>query len=139
MPEILANLHVMAVTNDGNVWHTRRSPTGWTAFTAVPNLPGPAVDVACGRRIPVPPETAPADDGLWALIAFENAPPQLRFRSDTTSQWASTVPANILPLPIATRVAITVSPGVAPPGDPNAGAARAYVHLAVVANGFNPQ
>jgi hypothetical protein len=138
MPENLADLHVMAVTTDGNVWHTRRSPNGWTPFVALPNLPGPAVDVACVRRLAVAPETAPATDGLWAFIAFENAPPQLRFRNSDTSQWESAVPGNILPLPTATRVAVTVSPGVAPPGDPNAGAARAYVHLAVLANGVTP-
>jgi hypothetical protein len=140
MVENFAILHVLGVTTDGKVWHTMRSPTGWTAFTQIPNLPGPAVDVACVRRVAVPPETAPTTDGLWAFIAFENAPPQLRFRNSNTSQWDFTVPANILPLPIATRVAVTVSPGVAPANDPtNPGGPRAYVHLVAVANGVTPQ
>src|SRR5262245_40003144 len=144
MPENFANLHVLGVTTDnnppGNVWHTMRSPTGWTPFARVP-LPataGKAVDVACVRRVPVPPETTPLTQGLWALIAFENSPPTLHFRNSVTSQWQG--PVGFIPLPIATRVAITVSPGVAPANDPvDPGGARAFVHMAVVANGVTPQ
>ena len=40
MVENLANLHVMGVTSDGAVWHTMRSPTSWTPFFGLPNLPG---------------------------------------------------------------------------------------------------
>ena len=140
MTESFASLHVLGATSDGKVLHTLRSPTAWTDFTPIPNLPGPAVDVACVRRVPVPPETAPLTQGLWAFIAFENSQPELRFRNAGTAQWEGPVPISILPLPIATRVAVTVSPGVAPANDPtNPGGPRAYVHLAVVANGGTPQ
>ena len=136
MPEDFANLHVLGVTSDGRALHTIRSPTAWTPFGQIPGLPDPtldpAVDVACVRRVPVPPETTPNTQGLWAFIAFENSPPRLLFRDSDTTGW-STIPANILPLPIATRVAVTVSPGVAPPNDPtDPGGPRAYVHLTVV-------
>jgi hypothetical protein len=139
MVENLADLHVLGVTDDGKVWHTLRSPGGWSAFAQVPNLPDAAVDVACVRCLSYSSEP-PHAEGLWVLIAFANTPPQLRFRDSvtSTSQW-KTIPGNILPLPIASRVAVTVSAGDVPPNEPNAGSPRAYVHMAVIANGILPQ
>jgi hypothetical protein len=87
MVESFADLHVLGVTIDGSVWHTRRSPTGWTPFALVPTPAGQrAIDVACVRRVPVPPETTPNTQGLWVLIAYESSPPQLWSRADT-GQW----------------------------------------------------
>jgi hypothetical protein len=142
MPEDFANLHVLGVTTEqnppGNVLHTMRTPTGWTSFTPVPLPPhGKAVDVACVRRVPVAPETVPLTQGLWALIAYENGPSTLHFRNSNTSQWEGPIPN--IPLATATRVAITVSPGVAPANDTNPGAPRAYVHMVAVVNGVTPQ
>lgn len=137
MSESLANLHVVGVTLQGSVFHTMRSPGGWTPFTVISAPPLRAIDVACVRRRPIAPEPG-FSEGLWILIAFENAPPQLLFRN--TAGVLSTIPTNILPLPTGRRVAVTVSPGEAPQNDPfSPGAPRSFVHLVVIADGATPQ
>jgi hypothetical protein len=123
MPESFANLHVLGVTDDGKAWHTVRSPAGFTPFTMIPGLPDPTVDpvvdVACVRCVPVSGQTKPKTEGLWALVAMRDSPPRLLFRNSDTSAWTATNTT----LPVATGVAVTVSPGAG---------SRSFVHLAVV-------
>jgi hypothetical protein len=138
MAENLSELHVVGATFEGQVWHTLRKEDGsWTSFTEVPLISsvGKVVDIDCVRRISYPGETF--SEGLWVLVAYEQSPPRLFFRSDT-GQFSGPVPSNVLPLPTAKRVAITVSPGVVPEGEPTAGSPRSYLHLAVVADGIPP-
>jgi hypothetical protein len=82
MPENPSDLHVVGRTADGQLWHTIRSPGGWTPFVDVLEaanllaLRGHVVDVACTRRMGVPGVV----DGLYVLAAFDNEPPRLLFR-----------------------------------------------------------
>jgi hypothetical protein len=82
MPENPSDLHVVGRTADGQLWHTIRSPGGWTGLGDVleaanlPALRGHVVDVACTRRMDVPG----VEDGLYVLVAFDNEPPRLLFR-----------------------------------------------------------
>ena len=92
MAENPANLHVVGRTADGQLWHTIRSPSGWTPFgdvLAAANLPsfrGRVVDVACARRAAI---AAPGNiEGLYVLVAFEDEPPRLLFRSSNGGSWS---------------------------------------------------
>jgi hypothetical protein len=88
MPENPNDLHVVGRTADGQLWHTIRSPGGWTPFgdvLAAANLPalrGHAVDVACVRRLGV------SIEGLYVLVAFDNEPPRLLLRSSNDGTWS---------------------------------------------------
>jgi hypothetical protein len=91
MPENPANLHVVGRTADGLLWHTIRSPSGWTAFDDVlavaglSSLKGHVVDVACTRRTPV---TAGVFQGLYVLVALDNQPPRLLLRNSDNGSWS---------------------------------------------------
>lgn len=99
MPENLANLHVVGRTADGRVWHTIRSPTGWTAFDDVlgmaglSSLAGHVVDVSCARRLAI---SVPVVEGLYVLLALDNQPPILLLRSSNDGTW-SQQPGAFLP------------------------------------------
>jgi hypothetical protein len=93
MTENPLDLHVVGRTADGFLWHTIRRSTGsWTAFGDVldvvnlSSLRGHVVDVACGRRAAI---AAPGNvEGLYVLVAFENEPPRLLFRSSNDGSWS---------------------------------------------------
>jgi hypothetical protein len=57
VPENPSILHVVGRTADGQLWHTMRSPSGWTQFSNVIfdsgllSQFGHVVDVACSRRL----------------------------------------------------------------------------------------
>jgi len=86
-----ANLHVVGRTADGLLWHTIRSPTGWTGFgdvllaAGLPSLRGHVVDVACARRLA---NTAAVVEGLYVLVALDNQPPRLLLRSSNDGSWS---------------------------------------------------
>jgi hypothetical protein len=86
-----ANLHVVGRTADGLLWHTIRSPTGWTGFgdvllaAGLPSLRGHVVDVACARRLA---NTAAVVEGLYVLVALDNQPPRLLLRSSNDGTWS---------------------------------------------------
>jgi hypothetical protein len=91
MAEDPANLHVVGRTADGLLWHTIRSPSGWTAFDDVlavaglSSLKGHVVDVACSRRTP---GTAGVFQGLYVLVALDNEPPRLLLRNSNNGTWS---------------------------------------------------
>ena len=92
MAENPANLHVVGRTADGLLWHTIRSPSAWTPFgdvlaaAGLPSLRGRVVDVACARRAAF---AAPGNvEGLYVLVAFEDEPPRLLFRSSHNGSWS---------------------------------------------------
>jgi hypothetical protein len=91
MPENPANLHVVGRTADGQLWHTIRSPTGWTAFgdvlaaAGLPSLRGHVVDVACSRRVA---GGSPVVEGLYVLVALDDQPPRLLLRSSNDGTWS---------------------------------------------------
>jgi hypothetical protein len=129
MAEDPAVLHVVGRTADGRLWHTARSPTGWTSFTDVLLQAGlltqsvHAVDVACARRLAT--VTPGLVEGLYVFVALAGEPPRLLFRSSDTGAWSEEGPSGF---PIARGVGVgtltAFSEGSNPP--------HAELHLAVV-------
>ncbi|QRP48873.1 hypothetical protein [Amycolatopsis sp. FDAARGOS 1241] len=84
-------LHVVGRTSNGGVFHTIRSPFGWTKpFDNVltqagvdPALNG-AVDVACARRTPT--DIAPLE-GLYVFLATSAGLPLLLWRDEHFGTW----------------------------------------------------
>jgi hypothetical protein len=91
MAENMANLHVVGRTADGRLWHTMRSPTGWTQFSDVLLNAGllvesvHVVDVACARRLQL---DTPLVEGLYVLVALAGTGPRLLFRSSDNGAWS---------------------------------------------------
>jgi hypothetical protein len=112
MPENPANLHVVGRTADGHIWHTIRSPTGWTPFGNVLAAAGRSdleglgavVDIATARR--TEPGLNGGPEGLYVLLALNSGPPVLLFRSADTGLWSQEASAYF---PRARRVAAAVS------------------------------
>src|SRR3954452_8964487 len=85
VPENPAALHVVGRTADGKVWHTIRTPTGWTPFRNVLAQAGrldleglgEVVDVAAARR--VEPALNGQPEGLYVLLALNDARAGLLF------------------------------------------------------------
>lgn len=137
MPENPAALHVVGRTADGKVWHTIRTPTGWTPFgnvlAAAGRLDleglGEVVDVAAARR--VQPGLNGHPEGLYVLLALNDARAVLLFRNADTGGWTQEATA-FFPHN-ARRVAAGVSFIVSEGGGPT----RSELHMAVVTdNGF---
>jgi hypothetical protein len=137
LPENPAALHVVGRTADGKVWHTIRTPGGWTGFgnvlAAAGRLDleglGEVVDVAAARRVGLGLNGQP--EGLYVLLALNDARAVLLFRNADTGAWTQEAtgffPHN------ARRVAAAVSSIVSQAGAP----ARSELHMAVVTdNGF---
>jgi hypothetical protein len=129
MAENPANLHVVGRTADGQLWHTIRSPTGWTPFDDVlaaanlSSLRGRVVDVACARRAGI---AAPGNiEGLYVLVAFGDEPPRLLFRSSNGGSWSQ--PPGVY-FPTARRVAAGTLTSI-PQGS---GTALNQIHMAAV-------
>ena len=137
MPENPAALHVVGRTADGKVWHTIRTPSGWTPFGNVlaeggrldlEGL-GEVVDVAAARR--VGPALNGRPEGLYVLLALNDARAVLLFRNADTGAWSQEATA-FFPHN-ARRVAAAASSIVSQGGAP----ARSELHMAVVTdNGF---
>jgi hypothetical protein len=137
VPENPAALHVVGRTADGKVWHTIRTPTGWTPFgnvlAAAGRLDleglGEVVDVAAARR--VQPGLNGHPEGLYVLLALNDARAVLLFRNADTGAWTQEATA-FFPhnaRRVAAAVSFIVSEGSAP--------ARSELHMAVVTdNGF---
>lgn len=137
MPENPAALHVVGRTADGKVWHTIRTPTGWTQFenvlAAAQRLDleglGEVVDLATARR------TAPGlngkPEGLYVLLGLNDARAVLLFRNADTGAWTQEATA-FFPhnaRRVAAAVSFIVSEGSGP--------TRSELHMAVVTdNGF---
>jgi hypothetical protein len=128
---------VVGRTADGKVWHTIRTPTGWTPFgnvlAAAGRLDleglGEVVDVAAARR--VGPALNGHPEGLYVLLALNDARAVLVFRNADTGAWTQEAtgffPHNARR--VAAAVSFIVSQG--------AGTARSELHMAVVTdNGF---
>lgn len=125
MTEAPASLHVVGRTADGRLWHTIRSPGGWTPFgdvlaaAGLSSLNGHVVDVACVRRLPT---NSPVAQGLYVLVALDDQPPRLLLRSATNGSWSQQPGAFF---PTARKVAVgTLSTIEAP--------SRNEIHLAAV-------
>jgi hypothetical protein len=123
--EAPASLHVVGRTADGRLWHTIRSPGGWTVFgdvlvaAGLSSLNGHVVDAACVRRRPI---SSPAVQGLYVLVALDDQPPRLLLRSAGSGAWSQQPGAFF---PTARKVAVgTLSTIEAP--------SRNEVHLAAV-------
>jgi hypothetical protein len=137
MPENAANLHVVGRTADGHVWHTIRSPTGWTQFENVLAQAGrldleglgEVVDVAAARR--TEPGLNGKPEGLYVLCGLNDARAVLLFRNADTGAWTQEATA-FFPhnaRRVAAAVSTIVSEGANPP--------RSELHMAVVTdNGF---
>lgn len=137
MPENPAALHVVGRTADGKVWHTIRTPGGWTAFGNVLAAAGllsleglgEVVDVAAARRIG--PSLNGKPEGLYVLLALNDARAVLLFRDAVTGAWSQEATA-FFPhnaRRVAAAVSFIVSQG--------AGPTRSELHMAVVTdNGF---
>ena len=137
MPENPAALHVVGRTADGKIWHTIRTPTGWTPFgnvlAAASRLDleglGEVVDLAAARR--VGPGLNGQPEGLYVLLGLNDARAVLLFRNADTGAWTQQATA-FFPhnaRRVAAAVSFVVSQGVAPP--------RSELHMAVVTdNGF---
>jgi hypothetical protein len=137
VPENPAALHVVGRTADGKVWHTIRTPTGWTSFRNVLAQAGrldleglgEVVDVAAARR--VEPALNGQPEGLYVLLALNDARAVLLFRNADTGAWTQEATA-FFPHN-ARRVAAAVSFIVSQGG----GRSRSELHMAVVTdNGF---
>jgi hypothetical protein len=130
MPENPAHLHFVGRTADGRIWHTIRSPTGWTPFgnvlAAAGRLDleglGAVVDVAAARR--TQPGLNGFPEGLYVLLALNNGAPVLLFRSADTGLWTQEASGYF---PRARRVAAAVSFMVSEGSAP----ARSELHMAV--------
>jgi hypothetical protein len=127
MSENPVALHVVGRTADGRLWHTIRTPGGWTLFGDVlaaiglAALTGEVVDVACARRLMI--GTA-LEEGLYVVVAFARERPRLLFRSADTGQWhEDAAPA----FPVARRVAVAARGSVSQGGTPSSA-----LHLAAV-------
>jgi hypothetical protein len=123
--EAPASLHVVGRTADGRLWHTIRSPGGWTPFgdvlaaAGLSSLSGHVIDVACVRRLPI---NSPVPQGLYVLVALDDQPPRLLLRSAGSGTWSQQPGAFF---PTARKVAVgTLSTIEAP--------SRNEVHLAAV-------
>ncbi|HEY7622192.1 MAG TPA: hypothetical protein VH834_20650 [Solirubrobacteraceae bacterium] len=137
MPENPAALHVVGRTADGKVWHTIRTPTGWTPFGNVLGAAGrldleglgEVVDVAAARC--VGPALNGHPEGLYVLLALNDARAVLLFRNADTGAWTQEATA-FFPhnaRRVAAAVSFLVSQG--------AGPSRSELHMAVVTdNGF---
>lgn len=94
MPENPAALHVVGRTADGKVWHTIRSPTGWAPFSNVLAQAGrldleglgEVVDLAAARRTGLALNGQP--EGLYVLLALNDARAVLLFRNADTGAWS---------------------------------------------------
>ena len=137
MPENPAALHVVGRTADGKVWHTIRTPAGWTGFgnvlAAAGRLDleglGEVVDVAAARR--VGPALNGRPEGLYVLLALNDARAVLLFRNADTGAWSEEATA-FFPhnaRRVAAALSFIVSEGSGP--------SRSELHLAAVTdNGF---
>ncbi len=137
MPENPAALHVVGRTADGKVWHTIRTPTGWTPFgnvlAAAGRLDleglGEVVDVAAARR--TEPALNGKPEGLYVLLALNDARAVLLFRNADTGAWTQEATAYFPhnARRVAAATSFIVSEGNGP--------ARSELHMAVVTdNGF---
>jgi hypothetical protein len=123
--EAPASLHVVGRTADGRLWHTIRSPGGWTPFgdvlaaAGLSSLNEHVVDVACARRRPM---NSPVVQGLYVLIALDSQPPRLLLRSAGSGAWSQQPGAFF---PTARKVAVGTLSTIEPPS-------RNEVHLAAV-------
>jgi hypothetical protein len=137
VPENPAALHVVGRTADGKVWHTIRTPGGWTPFRNVladagkltlEGL-GEVVDVAAARR--VEPSLNGKSEGLYVLLALNDARAVLLFRNADTGVWTEEATAYFPhnARRVAAAVSFIVSEG--------AGPTRSELHMGVVTdNGF---
>jgi hypothetical protein len=129
MAEDPAVLHVVGRTADGRLWHTARSPTGWTPFTDVLLRAGlftqsvHAVDVACARRLAT--VTPGLVEGLYVFVALAGEPPRLLFLSSDTGTWSE---EGLSGFPIA----LGVGAGTLTSFSQGTNAPHAELHLAVV-------
>jgi hypothetical protein len=138
VPENPAALHVVGRTADGKVWHTIRNPNGsWMSFdNALAKAGrldleglGEVVDVAVARRIG--PALNGKPEGLYVLLALNDARAVLLFRNADTGVWTQEATA-FFPHN-ARRVAAAVSFIVSEGNGPS----RSELHMAVVTdNGF---
>jgi hypothetical protein len=137
VPENPAALHVVGRTADGKVWHTIRTPTGWTSFVNVLAQAGrldleglgEVVDVAAARR--VQPGLNGQSEGLYVLLALNDARAVLLFRNADTGAWTQEATAYFPhnARRVAAAVSFIVSQGSGP--------SRSELHMAVVTdNGF---
>jgi hypothetical protein len=127
MAENLAVLHVVGRTADGRLWHTMRSPTGWTPFSDVLLNAGlfsqsvHAVDVACARRLA---SVSPVVEGLYVFVALAGTSPRLLFLSSDTGAWSE---EGLSGFPIARGVGAAALTSFSQGGTPHA-----ELHVAVV-------
>jgi hypothetical protein len=127
MAENLANLHVVGRTADGRMWHTMRSPTGWTPFSDVLLNAGlftqsvHVVDMACARRLQL---DSPIVEGLYVLVALAGTAPRLLFRSSDNGSWSEEA---IAAFPTARGVGAATRMSFSQGGAPHA-----ELHLAAV-------
>lgn len=134
MPENLAALHVVGRTADGKVWHTIRSgPSGWwtpfgNVLAAAGRLDlqdlGRVVDVAAARC--VGPQLNGQPEGLYVLLALNDARTVLLFRNADTGAWTQEATASFPNN--ARRVAAAVSSM----SSEGVGVPRLDLHMAVV-------
>jgi hypothetical protein len=97
MPEDPTALHVLGVTGTGRLFHTIRTPGGWTPFEDVfgpaaanqPQLQGQVTEVAAARAINVGADPATAfPEALVAVVLTSTQPqPLLFYRFADTGQW----------------------------------------------------
>jgi hypothetical protein len=127
VPENPSILHVVGRTADGQLWHTTRSPGGWTQFSNVIldsgllSQFGHVVDAACSRRLAA---AVSITEGLYVFVAFDNAPPKLLFRNSNTSAWSE---EGLSTFPIVRGVGAGTLDGFSTVGSPHA-----ELHLAAV-------
>lgn len=88
-------LHVVAVTNDGNLWHTVRYPSSWQPWGDVKGAtsdPGTFVRVDAGKSGSVLHVVGVTDDGnLWHTIRYETS-----WQPWGNVTWAAGDPGNVI-------------------------------------------
>jgi hypothetical protein len=128
MPENPLALHVVGRTGDGRLWHTIRTPGGWTPFgdvlaaSGLSALSGEVAGVACARRLMI--GTA-LEEGLYVFMGIARDRPRLLFRSSDTGLWREDAAPAFAP---SSRVAVATrgSVGTLTPSS--------MLHLAAVSN-----
>jgi hypothetical protein len=130
VPENPMALHVVGRTADGRLWHTVRTPTGWTAFgdvlgaSGLAGFAGEVTGVACARRLMI---GSALEEGLYVFVGLAREPPRLLFRSADTGQWQQQTAPAFRP---SSHVAVATRGSVSQGGTPTS-----MLHLAAVSTG----